>query len=110
MEGVVVSGESVEGIEKGAHWESIDEPLTPHDISAERPRLFDPAEGDEELIPVVRDEHAAELGRGFEVDLVVGALGMGIDRAEYVPATIDQAGDDGPVDVGVGVERETTGH
>jgi len=35
---------------------------------------------------------------------------MGIDGAEDVPAAIDEAGDDGAVYVGVGVEGETAGH
>ena len=44
------------------------------------------------------------------MDLVVGALWMGIDRAEDIPAASEQAGDDGAVDVGVSVEKETAGH
>jgi hypothetical protein len=85
-------------------------PLRPEDQSAERAFLGEPTVRDALHVLVVADEDTV-LPRGvLEVHSVRGSLGVEIDRANKVPAAPTKGEDQRTVDVGVGMEREATGH
>ena len=109
-EGVVFSGQCLEGLEKLPDAHELVVLLLPGDVATEGLTCGDPVESKLTLVPVVGHEYAVLFRREREVDEVVLTFRPTLHGTHDVPAASDESVDQRAVDVGVCVERESSGH
>ena len=106
-EGIVLSRQLLEGLDELPVGHLAVHRLPPHDETGEAAPLFVPLVRPRFLASIVRDQDSPLLYCTLEVRQVLGPFDQLIDGADDVPAGISECSDEGAMDVGVCVERES---